>query len=318
MDIRQLRAFLAIAESGTFSAAALRVHVTQAAISMQIRQLEEELGVRLFTRLPRKVLLTEAGEILLTHAQRILHEHDVTIAEMAELAGAERGRLRVGSASTIVSAIRLPLILKELLDHYPRVDISALSGTSETLVNQILTGELDVAFVSLPVEIQGIKTELLSSDELIAIASPNHPLAKQRVVTATILASEKLILGERGGNTRRLIDLFFTEQGVQPNVIMELSRVDAIKQMVKGEMGVSIVPSESARDDIARGELISWWIKGAKINWELGLATLNNEYQSPVLQTFIKLCRKYFPPSDRLATSSTSRQTKNRRAQKQK
>ncbi len=108
MEIRQLRAFVAIAETGTFTAAAERVHVTQAAISMQIRQLERETGVRLFIRAPRKVILTEAGEKLLDRAQTILREHDAALQEMAALTGAEKGRLRVGSASAMVSGDPLP------------------------------------------------------------------------------------------------------------------------------------------------------------------------------------------------------------------
>ena len=114
MEIRQLRAFVSIAELGTFTAGAQRVHVTQAAISMQIRQLENELGARLFIRAPRRVMLTEAGEQLLTRARQILRDHDAAIEEIADLAGAERGRLRVGSASAMVTTDVLPRLLKEV------------------------------------------------------------------------------------------------------------------------------------------------------------------------------------------------------------
>ena len=113
MEIRQLRAFVAIAESGTFTAGALRVHVTQAAISMQIRQLETEIGAKVFVRAPRHVILTEAGEQLLRRARQILREHDAALDEIAELAGAERGRLRIGSASAMVLSEQLPAILKD-------------------------------------------------------------------------------------------------------------------------------------------------------------------------------------------------------------
>jgi DNA-binding transcriptional LysR family regulator len=294
MEIRQLRAFSAIAEMGTFTAGAQRVHITQAAISMQIRQLEIELGTPLFVRAPRRVLLTEAGEALLERTRRILREHDAAVAEIAELAGAERGRLRVGSASAMVSANPLPEILKELREKHPRADVSIVSGTSQTLVRQILAGDLDMAFVSLPVEARGIQTEVLSRDELVAIASPRHKLAKQRVVSIFTLAGEKLILGERGGNTRRLIDGLFEEAGVQPVVAMELSRQAAIKRMVEADMGIGIIPLQSTRDEVDEGRLVAWWIEGAKINWELGLAKLAGDYESPICQTFIKLCRKYF------------------------
>jgi DNA-binding transcriptional LysR family regulator len=294
VEIRQLRAFVAIAESGTFTAGALRVHVTQAAISMQIRQLENELGARVFVRAPRHIILTEAGEHLLQRARQILREHDAALDEIAELAGAERGRLRIGSASAMVLTDQLPKILKELRKGHPAAEISVTSGTSEALVDQILAGELDIAFVSLPVDVRGIQTERLSEDQLVAIASPRHKLAKQRTISAYTLAGEKLILGERGGNTRRLIDQFFAQAGVSLHVAMELSRQAAIRRMVEEDMGVGIVPLQSVKEEVEKGKLVRWWIEGAQINWQLGLAQLNGGYESPIVQKFTALARKYF------------------------
>src|SRR5438105_3211776 len=177
MEIRQLRAFVAIAETGTFTAGAARVHVTQAAISMQIRQLE--------------------------------------------------------------------------------------------------------------IELRGVQTELLSEDSLVAIASPRHQLAKQKVVSAYALAGEKLILGERGGNTRRLIDQFFAQAGVKLKVAMELSRLAAIKRMVEADMGVGIVPLQSVLEEVGNATLVRWWIEGAQINWQLGIARLVGGYESPIHQKFL-------------------------------
>lgn len=294
MEIRQLRAFVAIAESGTFTAGALRVHITQAAISMQIRQLETEVGARVFVRAPRNVILTEAGEHLLQRARLILREHDSALEEIAALAGAERGRLRIGSASAMVLTDQLPKILKEIRKQHPGAEISVMSGTSEALVEQILGGELDIAFVSLPVDVRGIQTERLSEDQLVAIASPRHKLAKQRTISAYTLAGERLILGERGGNTRRLIDQFFAQAGVSLHVSMELSRQQAIRRMVEEDMGVGIVPLQSVKDEVEKGKIVRWWIEGAQINWELGLAQLSGGYESPIMQKFITLARKNF------------------------
>lgn len=294
MEIRQLRAFVAIAELGTFTAAALRVHVTQAAISMQIRQLENELNARLFVRAPRRVMLTEAGEQLLHRARQILRDHDAALDEIAELAGAERGRLRIGSASAMVTTDILPKLLKEVRKQHAGAEVSVVSGTSEALVQQILAGEVDLAFVSLPVEARGINTERLSEDQLVAIASPRHKLARQRTISPYTLAGEKLILGERGGNTRRLIDQFFAQAGVTLQVSMELSRQAAIRRMVEEDMGVGIVPLQSVVDEVERGRLVRWWIEGAQINWELGIARLSGGYESPITQTFIKLARDHF------------------------
>jgi DNA-binding transcriptional LysR family regulator len=297
VEIRQIRAFVAIAESGTFTAGALRVHVTQAAISMQIRQLETEIGAKVFVRAPRHVILTEAGEHLLRRARHILREHDAALDEIAEIAGAERGRLRIGSASAMVLTDQLPAILTELRKQHPAAEISVTSGTSEALVDQILAGELDIAFVSLPVDVRGIQTERLNDDQLVAIASPSHKLAKQKTISAYTLAGERLILGERGGNTRRLIDQFFAQAGVTIRVAMELSRQQAIKRMVEEDMGVGIVPLQSVKDEVESGKLVRWWIEGAQINWELGIAQLSGGYESPIMQKFVSLSHLVFKSS---------------------
>ena len=313
MEIRQLRAFIAIAESGTFTAGAARVHVTQAAISMQIRQLETEIGAKVFVRAPRHVILTEAGENLLHRARQILREHDAAVEEIAELAGAERGRLRIGSASAMVLTDQLPRVLKELRKQHPRAEISVTSGTSESLVEQIVAGELDIAFVSLPVDVRGVQTERLSEDQLVAIASPRHKLAKQKTISAYTLAGEKLILGERGGNTRRLIDQFFAHAGVSLKVAMELSRQAAIRRMVEEDMGVGIVPLQSVKDEVERGKLVRWWIEGAQINWQLGLAQLSGGYESPIMQKFITLARSVFSSEATGDTKKAKAKTKGKR-----
>ena len=299
MEIRQLKAFLAIAEAKTFTAGAKRMNITQAAVSMQIRQLEDECGLPLFIRTPRRVILTEAGEYLLERARRIMREHDDALAEIAEVAGAEHGRLRIGSASAMFATQQLPSILERLKNKYPKAEINVSSGTSHILVEKILHGEIDIAFVSLPVETANILTELLFSDEIVAIAHPKHALSKQKYISAATLAGEHLILGEKGGNTRRLIDDFFSAANVRPNVMMELSRQEAINQMVENNMGVGIAGAKTVAKEIAAGKLVPWWIEGAEIKWELGLARLRGGYFSPIGKEFIDLCQDSFKERER-------------------
>ena len=124
-------------------------------------------------------------------------------------------------------------------------------------------------------------------------------MRKQRTISAYTLAGEKLILGERGGNTRRLIDQFFAQAGVTLHVSMELSRQAAIRRMVEEDMGVGIVPLQSVSEAVDKGRLVRWWIEGAHINWELGIARLTGGYESPITQTFIKLSRTYFGDAQR-------------------
>jgi DNA-binding transcriptional LysR family regulator len=241
-----------------------------------------------------------------------VREHDAALDEIAELAGAERGRLRIGSASAMVLTEQLPAILKELRKQHPAADIAVTSGTSEVLVDQILAGEVDIAFVSLPVDVRGIKTERLSQDQLVAIASPRHKLAKQKTISAYTLAGERLILGERGGNTRRLIDQFFAQAGATLHVAMELSRQQAIKRMVEEDMGVGIVPLQSVKEEVEKGKLIRWWIEGAEINWELGIAQLSNGYDSPIMQKFVSLAHKNFVNSTPTSSTKKAKKTSHR------
>lgn len=294
MEIRQLKAFLAIAEAKTFTAGARRLNVTQAAISMQIRQLEEEVGLPLFTRTPRRVILTEAGEHLLERARKILREHDSALAEIAEVAGAEYGRLRIGTASGTFAMHQLPAILKRLKDIYPRAEITVASGTSERLIDRMMHGEIDMAFVSLPVENPNITTETLFADEIVAIAHPSHPLANEKYISAAALAGEDLILGERGGNTRRMIDEFFAAANVRPNITMELSRQEAINLMVENNLGVGMAGAKSVAREVKEGRLVTWLIEGAEIKWELGLARLRGGHFSPIGKEFARLCRESF------------------------
>lgn len=299
MEIRQLKAFLAIAEAKTFTAGARRVNVTQAAISMQIRQLEDEVGLQLFTRTPRRVILTEAGEYLLDRARKILREHDTALAEIAELGGVEHGRLRIGSASAEFATLQLPHILQGLREKFPNSELAVSAGTSQTLVDKIMHGEIDIAFVSLPVDNSSITTDLLFSDEIVAIAHPSHPMANERYISAAALAGEKLILGERGGNTRRMIDDFFNAANVRPNITMELSRQEAINQMVENNLGVGTAGAKTIADEIREGRLTSWMIEGAEINWELGLARLRGGYFSPIAKEFVGLCKESFVMRDK-------------------
>ncbi|MCA1590143.1 MAG: LysR family transcriptional regulator, partial [Acidobacteria bacterium] len=283
----------------TFTAGARRVNVTQAAISMQIRQLEDEVGLPLFTRTPRRVILTEAGETLLERARKILREHDSAIAEIAEVAGAEYGRLRIGTASGTFATKQLPSIMLGLRGRYPHAELTVASGTSQRLVDRIMHGEIDSAFISLPVDNSNVSTESLFSDELVAIAHPSHPLASEKYISAAALAGEKLILGERGGNTRRMIDEFFAAANVKPNITMELARQEAVNKMVAGNLGVGMAGAKSVAREVAENRLVSWLIEGAELQWELGLARLRGGHFSPVGKEFVRLCKENFAERER-------------------
>jgi len=182
---------------------------------------------------------------------------------------------------------------------FPNAELGITAGTSSALVDRLLHGDIDMAFVSLPVENLSITTELLFSDQIVAIAHPEHPLAGKKTISAATLATEKLILGERGGNTRRLIDDMFNSANLRPNVVMELSRQEAVNQMVEADLGVGMAGAKTIANEIREGRLISWKIEGAEIKWELGLARLKGGYFSPIAREFVKLCKENYAERDK-------------------
>ncbi|HSE38490.1 MAG TPA: LysR family transcriptional regulator [Blastocatellia bacterium] len=293
MELRLLRTFKAVAESGSFTQAASRIHLTQAAVSVHVRQLEEEVGAPLFLRVNKKLYLTEAGRALLGHAETIIRAHDDAKADLAAIGGPSRGRLHLGVASTAITAHPLPEILSEIKRKYALLDLSVVAGTSEMIIEQILAGSIDVGLVSLPVEASDVLTETLRSDRLVAAMSPQHKLARSRVITGEELAAEQLILGEKGGNTRRLIDLFFEKNKLEPKIVMELQRTEAIIKMVELGFGVTILPRGSVHTQVARGTLHSVPVRDLDVKWEFGIAYLKSEYLPPALDSFLKLCRAY-------------------------
>jgi DNA-binding transcriptional LysR family regulator len=293
MELRLLRSFKAVAEAGSFTRAAARVHLTQAAVSVHIRQLEEEIGVPVFLRVNKKLFLTEAGRALLSRAEAILRTHDEALAEMAAIGGAAHGRLYIGVASTAITVDPLPEILSELKRQYALLDLSVRGATSEWIIEQILAGGLDVGLVSLPVEASDVVTETLRRDKLVAVMNQQHRLARARAIAAEELAEEPLILGEKGGNTRRLIDLFLEKSGLSPKVAMELQRTEAILKMVELGFGVTILPAGSVDSGAARSRLCAVPVRDLNLEWEFGAAYLKSDYVPPPLDSFLKLCRVY-------------------------
>ncbi|MEN3332704.1 MAG: hypothetical protein V7641_2069 [Blastocatellia bacterium] len=293
MELRLLRTFRAVAEAGSFTQAAARIHLTQAAVSVHMRQLEEEIGTPLFLRVNKKLYLTEAGRALLGHAETILRAHDDAKAALSSLGQSSRGRLRIGVTSTTFTLQPLPEILSEIKRRFALLDLTVVGGTSERIVEQILAGHLDVGIVSLPVEASDLTTETLRSDRLVSVMNPTHRLAGEKSVTMDMLTAEPLILSEHGGNTRRLLDLFFEKHHLEPTIIMELQRTEAIIKMVELGFGVTILPQGAVRTSVARGTLRAVPVKELNVRWQFGVAYLKSDYIAPALEAFLKLCRAY-------------------------
>src|SRR5258708_5667021 len=201
MDVRQLDMFRAVADEGAFTAAAQRLHVSQSAVSRQLKLLEEELGTLLFHRNVRGVTLTPSGELLLSGANRIAREMKEVVSQISETHALLRGLLTLGGGMTVCLYI-LPKLLRKFRAEYKAVDLRIITGSSDAIVRLLRSHEIDIALLTLPIVAADLEVLPGLKEEMVVVCARRHPLARQRVVDPRMLARQPLILFESGSHTR--------------------------------------------------------------------------------------------------------------------
>ncbi|MFI0419949.1 LysR family transcriptional regulator [Spongiactinospora sp. 9N601] len=246
MELQQLRYVIAVAQTLNFTRAAERCRVVQSALSHQIAALERELGARLFERTSRRVRLTPAGEAFLPAARECLEAADRARAEVAATGGQIVGRLAVGAIPT-VTAIDLPVALRDYRHRHPRVHITLTSAGSEILIERVRRGEIDVAFLGLPprMEPKGVQSRRLAGGELVAVVAPDHHRT-ERETDLQSLADEPFIDFRVGAAGRAQSDEAFAAAGVRREVPFEVSSADFMVDLVRQGLGVGMLPAAYA------------------------------------------------------------------------
>ena len=227
MDLRQLRYVAAVARLGGFTRAAEELHVAQPALSLAVRQLETELGVRLFDRTSRRVTPTDAGSAFANRASQILDQVDGVAEEMAEFAGAMRGTVRASIWYHLDPA--LPVLLRDFVVANPGLRFSIVELQTPAAIEQLRAGTLDFACLgmALPVDLGGLETITLRDEPLVLAVRPGHPLARARSIPIARLADVPLITGKRGTSLRGSLENAFAAAGVRPDVILESNEIGA-------------------------------------------------------------------------------------------
>lgn len=254
IQMAHLRALEAVARRGSFSRAAHELHLTQPAVSMQVRALEAEVGAPLLERVGKRAFPTAAGEVLLAHAARARHELESALERIHGLKGIVAGRIRIGTSASI-STYLLPSALRAFRARYPRTDLVIVTGNAGEIARAVVEGRLDVGIVSLPVRARELIVSAFHDDELVAIAPPGHPIGVRPRVAAAELAREPLVLFDHGGNVRRVIDGWFHAAGVAPAAPMELGNTEAIKKLVEAGLGLSVTSWFGVRAEVQAGLL---------------------------------------------------------------
>lgn len=268
MNLNRLTAFHAAAETLNFSKAAARLNITQPAISAQIRILEEDLSVKLFTRIGKKIVLTEAGELLRSYTRRIFRLHDEAEAVINELRLVRRGTLKVGTTHTYAGHIMPPLLQRFQLD-FPLVKVILYEGSSLEMVKRVVSLEIEVAVVAHPGSVKNAHFELLKKEDLLCVASPDNPLAKNDLVPIKQLASEKFIMREQGSSTRMIARDLFKRHRINPAVVFETSNSDFIREQAIGGMGLCFLTRSAVQPDVDEGRLCILKLEGEDLKLEI-------------------------------------------------
>ncbi|MAR93160.1 MAG: LysR family transcriptional regulator [Pseudomonadota bacterium] len=243
MDIAELQAFLAVAESGSFSRAALQLHLTQPAVSKRIRQLESDLHSQLFDRIGRQVLLTESGRELLPRARRIVLELEDMRRALSRLSGEVEGTLKIGTSHHI-GLHRLPPVLKIFSRRYPQVKLDIRFIDSEMAFDLVMQGKLELGIVTLPPEpVTSLETRAVWRDPLAFMAAADHPLTRVEQLALADLAACPAILPSMSTFTRRIVEGLFSEHRLQIEVPISTNYLETIKMMTSIGLGWTVLPA---------------------------------------------------------------------------
>jgi DNA-binding transcriptional LysR family regulator len=294
-NLDHLQTFADVVRLGSFSAAAARLNLTQPAVSLQIRQLEHKLGLRLIERVGRRATPTAAGRALLQHAGRIDAAVNAALEEVAQHTKAVSGRVRIGIGATACIHI-LPPILSALRRRFPQLDLMVNTGNAPEILRDIEENRLDLGLVTLPPNGKSLGRALdvtpLIDDDFVAIAPLKHAaLRLPDPATPAALVTLPLVIPEPGGNTRSLIDGWFASAGLVPKPGMELDSVEAIKQLVGAGLGCSVLPGMAVATADARKGLAVQALK-PKLTRQLALVLRRDKPLSRGLRETLAALRK--------------------------
>ncbi|MFH1139360.1 MAG: LysR family transcriptional regulator [Pseudomonadota bacterium] len=288
MNLSRLRIFHEAAEALNFSRAAVRLNVTQPAVSAQIRILEENLGVKLFARPGKKIILTEAGEMLLGYSRRIFRLRDEAESVMNELRLVRRGTLKIGTTHTYAGHI-MPPLLTRFQAAFPLVNVVLHEGSSLDIVRGLQSLSIEVAVVAYPGPVKRIVYNFFKREELVLAASIDHPLAGPRSVSVRGLAQESFIMREKGSGTRRVVNELFRRCRLTPRVVFETSNADVIKEQIANKVGLSFLTRSSVAADLAEGRLAEIPLEGESLRLDIHTAILDGHELSLPARAFLDL-----------------------------
>jgi DNA-binding transcriptional LysR family regulator len=287
MEIRQLRYFLSTVRLGGVGTAATAHFVTQPAVSLQLKKLEEELGQKLLVRRGRRLVPTEAGATLAARAEDVVRSIEALEAELHGFKQLERGHLRVGNTDA-ASVYVLPDVYRSFHRRYPGVRIEIEVGETGRLLDALAARRIELATVTLPVDVPGLVVRPIYRERLVPVVHPADPLAGRRGVTLSDLARHGVITYPARSVTRRMIDDVFARHGEVLRARMEISSPEAMRQLAQAGLGVSILPQPVVAQEVRRRALAVIRLAGVTFEREIGMVHPGAETLSPAALAFLR------------------------------
>jgi DNA-binding transcriptional LysR family regulator len=290
LDSRQLRAFAILSRTGSFTLAARKLNLTQSAVSHSMKALERDVGCRLLSNVGKKIALTQAGEHLLHHAEKILQEMSATRESLQRLGRWGAGRLRIGASTTACQHI-LPVVLREFKRSFPQCAIAIQPADTPDAILSLQENKIDLALGLEPEKEEQLEFHPLFTDELFFLCSPSHPWAMENSISRSEIPRQNYILYSKGSYTFRMVERYFRKENMVLNTVIELGTMEAIKELVKLNLGVSILAPWIARQELQEGSVIALPLGKRKLKRNWGVFHRCRHRLNMAEETFLKLCR---------------------------
>jgi len=291
LNFNQLRVFYQAAKKLNFTAAANELFITQPAVTFQVKAFEEYCDLKLFTKKGRRVYLTDEGKSLFEYAQRVFQFEKEIENAIDEMRKFKRGVLRLGTTKAYARYF-MPLMITSFHQKFPDIKIQLNEGSSADMIYSLVDFKIDVAVIAKAIDHPEVNFIPFSREEMALIVAPDHHLAKKKGVSFKELATELFIMKENGSGTRKLVEELFAKAKCRPNILMETSNTEFIKQLVNRGEGVSFLVREAVAAELKNNNLVEVPIKGHKILLDVSIAYLKGQELSPPARAFVDTLTK--------------------------
>lgn len=292
MNFRKLKIFYETAKYLNMTRVAKEMYISQPSISQSINELENDLGVKLFDRIGKKLYLTHEGEVFLNYTRRILNLYDESVKVIKDFDSNKAGKIVIG-ASTTIGIYILPEIIRKFSNEYSDIEISLIIENSKIIEGLILDNKIDFAFIEGDINSEEIIKEVIWKDELVFICGDKSSLKDKGIISGEELKNQKIIMREDGSGTREQAELFLIKNKIKFNTFLELGNTEAIKKSVEANLGIACLSYMVVEDKIKTKDLFLFRLKEGKIERDLSLIIHKDKFLSNNMKSFIERAKNY-------------------------